>query len=150
MHVGTQVHMRDELGRFIKEVEGAATKAVERSLQVGESAAKARAPIRTGRLRNSFFPAVLSRTSGVLTNTAPYARWQDEGAGRHPLPANVSFFWEREGRMWMPPEVYLRVTGYPGADPIDHPGNPATHFMDAGYRAMIARMQSILDSSYPS
>lgn len=148
--VSAEVHVRDELGRFIRDIEGAATKAVEKGLDVGIAAAQTRAPVRTGRLYDSFLPVILSRTSGVFINTAPYADYQDRGAGRHAIPARVHFFWEKAGRYWMWPETYERITGHPGADPIDHPGNPATHFMDAGYRAIVAALPRIIASTYPS
>jgi hypothetical protein len=146
--VSNDVIVRDNMGRFIADIAGAATRSVEDALDEGIAAARVKAPERTGRLRASFVPAILSRTSGVFTNTAPYAMAQDQGAVRHDMPANVRFFWEREGRMWMPPETYLAVTGYPGNDPIDHPGNPATRFMDAGYDRIKRRMQAIIRRNY--
>lgn len=147
--VSTEVIVRNQMGRFIADVRGAATRSVEEALDVGISAARMQAPERTGRLRASFVPAILTRTSGVFLNTAPYAEFQDQGAGPHEISAWVRFFWEREGRMWMNPAQYLSRTGYPGADPIHHPGNPATHFMDAGYDAIKRRMQAIIRRNYP-
>lgn len=147
--VSTNVIVRDRFGQFIADIAGAATRSVEDALDVGVAAARARAPQRTGRLRGSFVPAILSRTSGVFLNTAPYAMAQDQGAVPHTIDAHVSFFWDRAGRRWMWPETYQRVTGHPGADPIHHPGNPATHFMDAGYDAIKRRMPAILQRNYP-
>lgn len=147
--VSTQVHVRDAMGRFIADIEGAATKAVEQALDAGVASARVQAPVRSGRLRASFQPVVLSRTSGVFINTAPYAMAQDQGAVPHDISAHVSFFWEKMGRRWMYPEVYQRVTGFPGADPIHHPGNPATHFMDAGFDAIRRQMPAILKRCYP-
>jgi hypothetical protein len=147
--VSNQVHVRNNMGQFIRDIEGAATRTIEDALEEGIAAAQAAAPVRTGRLRDSFVPLILSRTSGVFFNNAPYAMAQDQGAVRHFLPANVSFWWEKMGREWMPPDVYLRVTGHPGADPIDHPGNPATHFMDAGMRRIRARIHAIMQRNYP-
>ena len=148
--VSTEVVVRDRLGQFIRDIEGAATKVVEESLKVGVAAARAQAPQRTGRLRGSFQPVVISRTRGLFINTAPYAAAQDQGARPHPITAYVSFYWDKVGRPWMHPDVYERVTGHPGADPIHHPGNPATHFMLAGYRAMAAAMPGIVRRAYPS
>lgn len=150
MRVSSDVIVRDNFGRFIADIDGAATKTVEDSLNVGIRAARRAAPSRTGRLKGSFVAAVLSRTSGVFLNNAPYAGAQDQGARRHAIPARVSFFWDKMGRRWMWPETYERVTGHAGADPIDHPGNPATHFMDAGYDAIKRRMPEILRRNYPS
>lgn len=149
MLVSADVIVRDGFGRFIADIEGAATKSIADALDVGQAVAKSQAPVRTGRLQGSFAAAILSRTSGVFFNTAPYAKYQDQGAGPHTISAYVSFFWEREGRMWLSPDAYLAMTGYPGADPINHPGNPATHFMDAGYRAIKRAMPGILQRNYP-
>jgi hypothetical protein len=149
MHVSSSVHARDEMGRFIADIEGAATELVTDAIGAGVAAARTAAPIRSGRLRRSFVPEVVSRTMARFFNTAPYAEFQDLGAGPHPLPARVSFFWARAGRMWMWPETYLRRTGHPGADPIQHPGNPATHFMDAGYQAAVAEARRALPRYYP-
>ena len=146
--VSSHVIVRDDMGRFIADIAGAATRTVEDALDVGISAAQAQAPTRTGRLRNSFVPAILSRTSGVFVNTAPYARFQDQGAEPHDISAYVRFFWDRMGRMWLHPDEYLNKFGHPGADPIRHPGNPATHFMDAGYDAIKRRMPAILRRNY--
>lgn len=147
--VSSDVIVRDGLGRFIKDIEDAALRTVEKSLDVGIAEARTAAPIRTGRLRASFVPAILSRTSGVFMNNAPYAYYQDQGAAKHDIDAHVSFFWEKMGRKWMWPETYLRKTTFPGADPIKHPGNPATNFMDAGYRAIIRAMPRIISQTYP-
>lgn len=136
------------MGRFIADIAGAATKSVEEALNVGISAAQVQTPTRTGRLRGSFVPAILSRTSGVFVNTAPYARFQDRGAKPHEISAYVRFFWESRGRMWLHPDEYLAQFGHHGADPIHHPGNPATHFMDAGYAAIKRRMPAILRRNY--
>lgn len=147
--VSTEVFVRNNMGRFMADVRGAATQVVEDALDAGVAEARAHAPARTGRLRASFVPVILSRTSGLFMNTAPYALYQDEGAGPHPLPANVTFWWDKMGRMWMPPDVYRRVTGFPGADPINHPGNPGTHFMDAGYRAAVRAAERAVARYYP-
>lgn len=153
MHVSTQVIVRDQLGRFIKDIEDAAPEAIGRALDVGTAAARARVAertkVRTGSLLGGFRPALLSRTSGVLVNVAPWAGYQDEGTAPHDISAHVHFYWERMGRYWMWPELYQRVTGFPGADPIHHPGNPAVGFMDAGYRAMMRALPRIIADVYP-
>lgn len=147
--VSNHVIVRDRFGRFIRDIEEAATKSVEDALDVGVSAARTRTPVRTGRMRGSFVQAILSRTSGVFLNEAPYAMAQDQGARPHDIDAHVSFFWDKVGRRWMWPETYERKTGFPGADPIKHPGNPATRFMEAGYAAIVRQMPGILQRNYP-
>lgn len=153
MHVSNEVHVRDDFGRFIADVEGAATKVVEDAINAGVDAARTEVQInlwtRTGRLLNGFVPVIVSRTMGQFFNTAPYAEFQDQGTAPHPLPARVSFFWERMGREWMWPEAYEAATGHPGADPINHPGNPAVHFMDAGYKAAVRAARIAMPKYYP-
>jgi len=137
MHVSSEVIVRDNFGRFIADVEGAATRVVEDAIMEGEDAARDVAPERTGHLKSSFFSAVLSRTSGVFGNTADYAEFQDRGTNPHLITGNVRFFWEREGRDWIPGENF-----------INHPGNPATHFMNVGWQALKRAVPGLMRRHY--
>lgn len=140
IHVSNQVIARDDLGRFIADIENAAPRLIQASLDAGKDAAIAETPVNTGRLAGSFFTRLVSRTVGYLGNPTPYARWQDEGGDAHEQRANVSFFWEEQGRMWepgRPPQV------------IHHPGNPAHHFMRAGYNRACAFARANMDRYYP-
>lgn len=147
--VSTTVYSRNGIGRFISACERAATETVMDGAEAGARVSATLAPKRTGRLAASISPFLLSRTSAVWGSNLKYALPQETGAARHPLPANVSFFWEREGRMWLPPESYFKLTGHAGADPIDHPGNPATHYLRDGYKAVKGRMMSFAKRNYP-
>jgi hypothetical protein len=138
LHVSNQVIARDDLGKFIADIENAAPRLIEASLDAGVDAAKAVTPVDTGRLRNSFASRLLSRTVGIFSNSAPYARWQDEGGDPHQQTGWVTFLWEKRGRMWNP-----------GDNMINHPGNDAAHFMRTGYRAACAYAKANMGRFYP-
>lgn len=147
--VSTRVTARSGIGRFIADCEGAATATVLEAATDGSRIAAGRAPKRTGALAASIKPFLLSRTSAVWGSSLKYALPQETGSVPHDLPSNVSFFWEREGRMWMAPDTYQRVTGHAGADPIKHPGNPATHYLRGSYSVIKPRLLSIAKKHYP-
>lgn len=147
--VSTHVVARNRFGQFIRAVEQAATETVLDTATQGAAASATLAPRRTGALAGSIKPFVVSRTAAVWGSNLKYALPQETGSVAHDLPANVSFFWEREGRMWMTPDQYLARTGYPGNDPIQHPGNPATHYLRDGYRSIRGRMLAIAAKHYP-
>jgi hypothetical protein len=77
-----------------------------------ESAAKALAPVDTGELVSSIRLDMEGKTAIISANTY-YALYQEEGTGPH-LMNNGPYFW-------------------PGAshpvDFIEHPGNPAVHYL---------------------
>lgn len=142
MLVSSEVAVRDGMGRFIADIEGAATQTIIDALKVGISGAVMKTPVKTGRLMSSYQSVVLSRTSGVFMNTAPHAEFQDGGTAPHDITANVSFFWEKMGRMWVPsPEGSTQV--------IKHPGHKGRFFMDAGYDSIQDRIMSIIKKNYP-
>lgn len=145
----TRVIARNEFGRFIRECEQAAEQTVHDTVSEGADVAAMLAPKRTMRLASSIKPFMLSRTSGVWGSNAPYAAAQEFGAAPHDISAYVSFYWHKAGRQWMHPNLYQRVTGHPGADPIRHPGNPATHFMLDSEKIMKRRMMAIAKMRYP-
>jgi hypothetical protein len=134
--VSTRVFARDGFGRFLAKMEDAARDTVNETLQVGVNVSRAAAPIKTGRLRGSFYK-VNNGHSGYYGNRAPYAKFQDEGVAPNPKPGNVTFFWDNAGYQWKP-----------GHNTINHPGNPATHFMLAGYEAMRAAAPGIMQKHY--
>jgi len=147
--VSTRVVARNNIGQFIRDCEQAAGETVLDVAKQGVAASQALAPKRTGALAASIQPFLITRTQAVWGSALKYALPQETGARPHPLPANVSFWWEREGRPWMAPETYLRVTGFPGADPISHPGNPATHYLRDGFDAIKHRITDIMRKHYP-
>lgn len=153
--VSNQVSVRNRFGQFISACEDAAEETAKEAVQRGERLARQFAPeghkvdLRTIPLKQSISSKMLSRTSGVWEASARHALPQELGAGPHDIPANVSFFWEREGRMWMHPDAYLRLTGYPGADPIQHPGNAPQPYMRPAYEIVSAEIMAIARKHYP-
>ena len=144
-----RVIARNNFGRFIAECEQAAENTVEDTVSEGADIAASLAPKRTLRLASSIKPFMLSRTSGVWGSNVPYAAAQEKGAAPHPISAYVSFYWHKVGRQWLPPPAYERITGRPGADPIQHPGNPARHFLRDSQAIMKRRMIQIAKMRYP-
>ncbi len=145
----TRVVARNRFGQFIRDCEQAAENTVEDVVEEGAKVASGIAPRRTGRLAASIKPFMLSRTSGVWGTNVKYAAPQEFGAGPHPISAYVNFYWDKMGRQWMTPPRYEQVTGMPGADPISHPGNPATGFMIGSFNAVKGRMVQIARARYP-
>lgn len=147
--ISPHVTVRDQFGRFYRDIEDAGRRTVERLVEEGADASRALAPVRTGALKASIKPYMVSRTQGFWGSGLKYALPQETGSRPHDLPAHVTFYWEKAGRMWMYPEVYQAVTGFPGADPIKHPGNPAVHYLLHGYERTWPRVYSIMREEYP-
>lgn len=148
--VSTRVIVRNDMGRFIADIEGAATKTVEQALEVGVQASRDAAPVghkhdlRSTPITSSFYKTLESRTRGFYGNFSKHAIFQDQGTGPHTMIGKPTFrfYWENEGRMWIP--------GLMGdVDIINHPGNPAVHFMDTGYRAIRRQISAIMQRCYP-
>jgi hypothetical protein len=122
---------------------------VDEALDLGVRHAKAAAPVgsrpdlRSTPIRDSFYKQRTGVTSGYFGNFARHAGYQDRGTGPHIMIGNPTFqfFWENEGRMWIP-----GLFGEP--DVIHHPGNPATHFMDAGNDAIRRNLVRIARKHY--
>lgn len=146
---------RNDLGQFIRECELAARNTVEDAIEDGANLSRAMAPEgskpdpRTVPLKASIKTRMFGRTKGEWGSSARHALAIEHGARPHPIPANVRFYWDKAGRMWMPPELYERVTGYPGADPIEHPGNAAQPYLRPAYVQVMASMPARMRRYYP-
>lgn len=142
--VSNRVVVRNSLGRFIADVEGAATRTVERCISEGEELSKEMAPTgikhdhRTVTLKAGMFKETLSRTSGRWGCAARHALPIEFGAGPHAIPGTVKFFWDNEGRWWTP-----------GSNVINHPGNGAQPFLRPAYKVIAQRAASIAAEEYP-
>lgn len=132
------VSLRDEMGRFIAACDAAATKTVEDLINQGASMSRALAPVKTGALSGSIEAHMTSSRSGEWYANTKYAMPQEFGAGPHGLPGNVSFFWENQGRMWEP-----------GANEIQHPGNPPHPYLRPAYEAVMGKAVSVAAANYP-
>lgn len=144
MEVSNRVIVRNNMGTFIRDVEGAATATITDALNEGVAVAQVEAPhghradTRTAKISASFYTRILGRTSGVFGNSARHALYQEKGTGAHPIPGNVSFFWEKKWRMWEP-----------GDNEIQHPGNPAHPFLRPAYKRVMGRIVAIAKRHYP-
>lgn len=142
-----RVIARNNFGQFIRDCEQAANATVLDTVQEGADLAASFAPRRTGRLASSIKPFMLSATSGVWGSGLKYAAAQETGAKRHTITPNVQFFWDKAGRWWIAPEKYWG--GDPPFPPINHPGNPGTHYMKQSAAIMRRRMTQIAKTHYP-
>jgi hypothetical protein len=144
MHVSNRIIVRNEMGQFIRDVEGAATETVKEAIEEGAALSRGFAPVgrkpdpRTGKIIDSFFTPVLSRTSGVWGNRARHALYQEKGTAPHEITGDVTFFWEKYWRMWEP-----------GDNMIQHPGNPAHPFLAPAYRIVSRKLLDIAKRHYP-
>jgi hypothetical protein len=135
--MSSRVQSRNGIGQFAAECSAAAVATAAEMTTDGTKAAKALAPKRSGALANSIYPIYMGKAGRWATGMY-YAMFQEEGAGPHQLPGNVSFFWEKMGRQWTP-----------GYNLINHPGNPATRFMRRSYQIVAARAMAIARKHYP-
>lgn len=129
----TNVIARDNFGRFIAHVEEGITTSVEEAIIAGAEAGRAAAPHKTGALEGSIQPAMTGAHSGVVTVGTDHWRYQERGTAPHKIKGTVRFWWEREGREWNP-----------GPNQINHPGNPALHFMRTAYRVATRTLKAAL------
>lgn len=140
----SRVVTQNRLGQFARDCERAAGESVKDMIEEGAQLSRDFAPTghkgdpRTGTLKASMFTRMLSRTQGIWGNTARHALPIETGAVPHEIPGNVLFFWEREGRMWVP-----------GTNVINHPGNAAQPFLRPAFRIIKARSIDIMRRHYP-
>jgi hypothetical protein len=142
--VSNRVLARNNLGQFIAACQRAATETVEEAIKEGEDLAKDFAPEghkkdpRTVTLREGMYHKMLSATSGEFGCRARHALPQEFGAVPHDITGNVTFWWDAEGRPWLP-----------GHNVIKHPGNPASPYLRPAYSAIMARVMRIAAAKYP-
>lgn len=151
----SRVIARNNMGRFISECEQAAERTVERLIEDGVQLSKELAPEgykadpRTPPLRAAFFSQMLSRTSGIWGNFARHALPIEFGAGPHEIRGNPSlgFFWEAEGRNWIPAALFYKTPGL--QDVVNHPGNAAQPYLRPAYKEVMGRAMGVADAEYP-
>jgi hypothetical protein len=93
---------------------------------------KVYAPKRSGHLKQSIHPGVLSDLRATVETSAPYAAAQEFGSKPHeirPVRAKV-LAWGGARRLTGTLRAGSKPTSF--ARVVQHPGNPATHFMDRG------------------
>lgn len=151
----TRVIARNSIGRFISEVDAAGTMLTERLIEDGAELSRALAPVghevdpRTIPLKESIETEMLGATSGRWYATARHALAQEMGAAPHVIEGDpLGFWWENEGRWWIPAEVYYKRPGL--TDVINHPGNAPQPFLRPAYEAVMSRAMEIAREVYPN
>lgn len=140
----TNVHLRNDFGRFISDCETAAGETIKAAVTEGADLSRDMAPVghkddpRTIPLAQSIEPVIVSRTSGFWQATARHALPVEFGAGPHDISGNVKFYWEEEGRWWEP-----------GDNTIHHPGNRAQPYLRPAYEIIKQRLPAIMRRFYP-
>jgi hypothetical protein len=141
--VSAKVIARDEFGRFIEACRIGGTETMRDISEKGAQLSRELAPI--GKKPDPRGPRIVDSITSYYTSTTahwqaatPWAIDQELGAGAHEIPGNVSFFWEREGRMW-----------HPGDNTIHHPGNRPQPYLRPSYQAMMAQCLAIARTHYP-
>lgn len=134
--VGARVLARNHLGQFLAKVDRAIVAGLESTVRHGAEVAIAAAPEKTGELKATIEPVMLSDREAALTVGTHYWKYQEYGTRPHDITGHVRFWWEKEGREWEP-----------GANIINHPGNPGLHFMEKARAEMVREFaQSIRDN----
>lgn len=123
--ISYEARMRDEFGRFRAVYNAAEERAVGDAVGDLEDLARAWAPSRSGELRGSIVSAHFGK-SGVVGATADHAPPQEFGAGPHTIPNAF------------------------GVGPVQHPGNPATHFLGRAAEAMRDRFVRAIERAFPA
>lgn len=134
----TRVQVRDSFGRFIAECERAKVRTAEVMGRHGYAVSVSRAPRRTGVLADTMW---LNIDNGVAQwgSRLPYAQAQDKGGRPHLISGNpwLSFAWDKS------------PTGrFKGPD-VNHPGNPAVHFLRDGQSAAMSIAMAVARREYP-
>jgi len=148
--VSNRVVARSRMGQFIRDCEQAAEATAKDLVKEGASLSRRMAPVGTRHdrrsipIRQSIDWKMLSRTSGVWFSTAAHALHQEFGTGPHPIIGNpfMHFFWENEGRWWMP-----GLLGEP--DIINHPGHGPQPFLRPAYERISAKAMRVARRHYP-
>lgn len=128
---------RNRFGEFARSMDAVSRATADSIADRGVSIAQRLAPVRTGRLRSSIRKVKYSGNAARWGAFTSYAAAQEFGARPHPLPGNVRFYWQNEGRMWNP-----------GSNTIRHPGNPAVHFIRYSYEIASREAMGILRQEY--
>lgn len=152
--VSNKVIARNNLGRFIAECEIAGHRTIERAIDEGAQMSRREAPRgskhdpRTVPLKDSIV-GVAHGTSGYWYSFARHALPQELGATPHPITGSpeLSFFWEEEGRNWIPASIYYKQPGL--VDVINHPGNAPQPFLRPAYEYVMLNVVRWAKRYYP-
>lgn len=136
IRVTQHVWLRDDSGRFLAAVEQGAHDAAWELADTVAALGIAGAPVRTGFLVSSIRAYMVGATEGVAVATAPYADVQEKGGAPHSIG--------EPGQPLFNPEQ-----GFAAIGPVNHPGNPATHFLTNAGHAVAAMSAGIVARHMP-
>lgn len=111
------VTVRDHTGRFLDRYQEKKRRGLEELMKAGAKRARELAPFQTGRLASTIRYST-GTSGGSWSVGTGYWGPQEFGARPHSMRGDVTFYWQREARFWRS-----------GDNIINHPGNPAVHFM---------------------
>lgn len=152
--VSNKVIARDNFGQFIAECKIAGNRTIEKAVDEGVQHSRHNAPVgskpdpRTVPLRDSI-RGVAHGTSGYWYSFARHALPQELGAGPHTITGSpgLEFYWEAEGRRWIPAAVFY---GQPGLiDVVNHPGNAPQPFLRPAYEYVMVNIVRWAKRYYP-
>ena len=147
---------RNSLGRYEAIIERATGEAVAQAVAEAEAFGKGVVPRsgkrdpRTVSLSEGIIGEQKSRTTGTVKSTARHAAAVEYGTSAHLQPGNVRFFWENQGREWLPyasPEMH--EDDFPGAPVIHHPPTAPQPYMDKIKNFLQRRIVEIAKDKYP-
>lgn len=129
--VSTRVQWRDDSGRFASAMDTGAQRSQVEGGRIGAVLAAALAPRRSG-----FLAGGIRSNGHGFEATAPYAAAQEKGAGAHLIGVGFN-------------KVLVGDDFGPVLGPVEHPGNPATHFMRDALRLVNRRLMGIIRANMP-
>lgn len=142
--VSNKVIARDEFGRFIAECEAAGIATMRDIANKGAELSREFAPVgkrddpRTRHLKESI-TAHYSGTTAYWKADARHAVIVEKtGSVWHTQTGDVSFFWEKAGRMWKP-----------GINLIRHPPTAPKPYLRPAYEIMMATWMDYAKRYYP-
>lgn len=125
--VTMRVYWRDPFGRFMRETDEGAADAIQAASRQGAALAKGFATRRSGAMADSIHPIGSGMHGGwAADDSLPETEPQEFGAGPHEIPN--SFGWG--------------VT-------LEHPGNPAVHFMKRSFDIISAKLAAMVQARLP-
>lgn len=123
-----EVHFRDQFGQFKAACDAAATRSVKETADDLRDLAADNAPVKSGDLRDSIRVEEISSRSAAVGSSLKYARPQEEGGVPHAIDTT-----------WPYGEEHI----------IQHPGNPATHFLKRAVDTIMPKFLANMKKNYP-
>lgn len=134
VEVSARVFFRDPFGRFMEQIDDAAEKTAYAAAKRGANLSKVFAPKRTVRLASAIYAYRhgTGKTAGWKVTGVPYAASQEEGARPHAIGADGQVLANEADNFG------------PVQGPVQHPGNPATHFMEKARKQVASELIGIM------